>query len=70
MKYTRCKEAEPRYDGRYLCVVRITQPCGTTWLVERIVDRHMAGWVVGDGGVVTEWMALPHGGWPRDARHE
>jgi hypothetical protein len=64
MKYNSAK-TPPLYDGRYLCVVRITQPCGTTWLQERIADRYMGEWVVGEGGVVEEWMPLPYGGWPK-----
>lgn len=64
MKYNSA-DILPLYDGRYLCVVRVTQPCGTTWLVERIVDRHMCKWIVGEGGEVVEWMPLPYGGWPK-----
>lgn len=63
--YTKVNDGQPQHDGRYLCVVRVTQPCGTAWWIERIVDRHMGEWAVGDGGTVTKWMALPYGGWPQ-----
>jgi hypothetical protein len=62
MTYTKLSESQPKHDGRYLCVVRVQQPCGTVWFVERIVTRQMAQWEVGDGGTVVEWMILPYGG--------
>lgn len=62
MTYNKASEQRPKHDGRYLCVVRVKQPCGTVWYVERIVDRYMGEWSVGDGGTVVEWMNLPYGG--------
>lgn len=65
MTYTNASEQQPVHDGRFLCVVRITQPCGITWWVERIVERDQGAWIgVGEGGEVVQWMPLPLGGWP------
>lgn len=65
MEYTRTKEQEPQHDGRYLCVCKVVQPCGTTWYIEQIVERKMGAWEIGEGGAVLKWMNLPYGGWPR-----
>lgn len=65
MTYLKASEHQPNCDGRFLCVVRVTQPCGTVWWIEQIIERVNAQWVLGEGAEVTKWTTLPYGGWPK-----
>jgi len=51
---------DPGFCGDFLCIVLTPQPCGNTWIRQRVVNRYYhEKWRLEEGESITHWMPLP-----------
>jgi hypothetical protein len=52
-------EIMPEFDGEYLCVVHEVEECGAEYNRIKVMEHHMASFIVSANQKVTHYMKLP-----------
>ena len=58
MKKWKFKNETPRFDGEYLCHIRVTEECGNKYKKYKIVVNTFNTWVVAPNEEVLAWKEL------------